>query len=210
MDQSIDELLVSAVGGLLSRRDVLGNVFPRDGGDPVYLRREGDHRRDEGQWVPTGGERPFGGAAEEESGLGENCLRLVFRSAHERGRLLHGVIERGGVVEGGDGWEIELCGDAGDKVGEGVRGAEGGLSGLREGEGEVVGPRDEQGAGGGEGGEEGGARGGEVATGGGFRHLERLLGAGPREAKPGGDGDDGLGGGGELVLAVRVVGVVAD
>ena len=123
---------------------------------------------------------------------------------------MHGAIERGGVVEAREGMEGQLGGDAGDQVGEGGRGAERGLRRLGEGEREAVGPRDERGAGGGEGGEEGGCRGGELAVGGGLGHAERLLGAGRREAEAGGDGGDGGGGAGELLVAVGGVGGVAD
>jgi len=73
-----------------------------------------------------------------------------------------------------------------------------------------VGARDEQGAGGGEGGEEGAARGGELAVGGGLGHAERLLSAGRRQAEAGGHGGDARGGDGELLVAVGGVGGVAD
>ena len=69
MHECTNELLVSTDAGLDSGGDVLSNVLDGERGDPVHLSREGHQRRDEGEWVPAGGERPLGGAAEEEPGL---------------------------------------------------------------------------------------------------------------------------------------------
>ena len=68
----------------------------------IRLRREGQQHREEREWEPAGGERPLGGAAEEEPGLGENRVRLVGRRGVERGREVHGAVERGGIVEAGE------------------------------------------------------------------------------------------------------------
>nr|CAB3483629.1 unnamed protein product [Digitaria exilis] len=191
MHERINELLVSTEAGPGSGRDVLSDDLYGERGYPVHLGRESHQRRDERERESAGGERPLGGAAEEEPGLGENRLRLLARGGGERGREAHGAVKRGGVGEGG-------------------RGAEGGLGRLGDGEREAVGARNEQGAGGGEGGEEGRVRAGELAAGGGLGHAERLLGAQRREAEAGGDGGDGGGGSSDLLVPVGGVGGVAD
>nr|CAB3481548.1 unnamed protein product [Digitaria exilis] len=205
MHERINELLVSTEAGPGSGRDVLSDDLYGERGDPVHLGRESHQRRDERERESAGGERPLGGAAEEEPCLSENRLRLIARGGGERGREAHGAVERGGVIKAGKRREGQLGGNAGDKVGEGGRGAEGGLGRLGDGEREAVGARDEQGAGGGEGGEEGGVRAGELAAGGGLGHAERLLGAQRREAEAGGDGGDDGGGAGYLLAESEVL-----
>ena len=192
------------------RRDVPRNVLHGDGGDPVRLRGERDEGGDEGEREPPRGERPLGGAAEEEPGLGEDHLRPLARGGGQRGRGAHGALERGGVVEGRERGEREVGGDAGDEVGERGHRAEGGLGGLGQGEREAVGPRYEEGAGGGEGREEGGALGGEVAARGGLGHGERLVGGGGGEAEAGGDGGDGDAAVRELLVPVLRLRLVVD